>query len=329
MANLPLSLACIDFVDRTRALFDGQVQVPGVDLTCVPLQPTDVFTRVPRFAEFDVGEVSMAVYLALLGKGDDRFVGIPAFTVRWFVHGCVFVNTGAGIERPEDLVGKRVGVPELYTTGVMWIRGILEHAYGVKSSQLHWFSGGADNPFYLNRPGGLTVPPDTSVEFIPPERTLSDLLESGEIDAWLGAGWPACFERGSPRVRRLFPNYRELDKEYARRTGFFPILHTMIMRRDVYRRNPWLARSVLQAFERARQIGVARLINLGAFACGLPWLPDHVAELRELMGGDPYPYGLKANREMLETMATYAAEQALTPERLDVDRMFATQTVES
>jgi 4,5-dihydroxyphthalate decarboxylase len=313
VANVEVTLACVDYLDRTRPLIDGAVETPGIDLIPVPLKPLDLTAR---FAEFDVAEVILPVYMALRGRGDERFVGIPVFPYRAFFLSNVIVNVEAGIERPEDLAGKRVGTFGLQLAGTLWSRGLLADEYGVQGSGIHW---------YCALPPAVEQP-DVRVEVVPPGRALSDLLERGEIDAWLGPTRPECFEQGSPRVRRLFPNYRAVEEDYARRTGIFPIIHGIVLRRELYEQHPWLAAALLEAFERAKQLGAARLANDGLYAVGLPWLRPDLEELARLFGGDAYPYGVERNRAVLETMARYAAEQGLTPRRLAVDDLFAPET---
>ncbi len=313
MPNVEVTLACVDYLDRTRPLINGAVEIPGVDLIPVPLKPLDLTAR---FAEFDVAEVILPVYMALHARGDERFVGLPVFPYRAFFLSNVLVNVDAGIERPEDLAGKRVGTIGLQLAGTLWSRGMLADEYGVRGSQIHWYCA-------LRPP---TEQADTRVEVVSSGRVLSEMLERGDIDAWLGPTQPDCYEQGSPRVRRLFPDYRAVEEDYARRTGIFPIIHGVVLRRALYEQHPWLAAALVQAFERAKQLGAARLANDGLYAIGLPWLRADLEELTRLYGGDWYPYGLEPNRTVLETMARYAAEQGLTPRRLAVDELFAPET---
>src|SRR5579884_2363573 len=309
MANVELTLACVDYLDRTSPLIDGTVEVPGVDLIAVPLKPLELTAR---FAEFDVAEVILPVYMALHARGDQRFVGLPVFPYRAFFLSNVTVNVDAGIERPADLAGKRVGTFGLQLAGTLWSRGLLADEYGLRGSQVHWYCA-------LPPPAER---PDTRVEVVPPGRSLSEMLERGEIDAWLGPTRPECFEQSSPRVRRLFPAYRAVEEDYARRTGIFPIIHGIALRRERYERHPWLAGALFQAFQRAREIGATRLANDGLYAVGLPWIRPDLEALARLFGGDWYPYGVEPNRRVLETMARYAAEQGLTPRPLTVDELF-------
>src|SRR5262249_6246785 len=199
----------------------------------------------------------------------------------------------------------------------LWLRGILQDRFGVEGSQLRWVMSGQPQ---------LEPPPDMQLEIVPPEPSLSEMLEQGEVDAWIGSNPPPCFLHGSPRVRRLFPNYRQVEEEYARESGIFPIIHAMVVRQDLYERHRWLAGALVEAFERARQIGLERLVNNTVYAVGLPWLRQDLEELPRLFGGDWYRYGYEPNRAILETMARYAAEQGVTHERLNVAELFAPET---
>ncbi len=290
MAKISLTLACIDFFDRTRPIIDGQVETPDIDLTCVSLLPRELDAR---FTEFDVAETIMVPYMALRSRGDDRFVGIPVFLFRAFHLGNIIVNVSSGIERPQDLAGKRVGTSGFHLSGTLWIRGFLEETYGVKGSEIHWF---------IVRQPKFNLTPDFRVEMIPSGQTLSEMLERGELNATIGSSLPECFDRGSPHVRRLFPNYQEVEEEYARKTGFFPIIHTVVMRRSVYKRHPWIAASLLQVFESAKQIGQARLFHSHVPVIGLPWLRNDMDKAQKIFRGDWYRYGFQANQEILSTM---------------------------
>ena len=314
MGNVAATLACVDFFDRTRPVLDGSVETPGLDLTRVPLPPKELAVR---WSEFDVAEVIVPIFMSRLAHGDDSYVGIPVFPYRAYFFSNVIVHADSGIERPADLIGRRVGTPGLHLAGTVWTRGILQDEYDVQGSQVHWVTPG---------PLRVTVPPEMPLEIISAERSLSDLLECGEIDAWLGSNTPACFERGSPRVRRLFPDYRAAEEAYARRTRCFPIIHMIALRRALYERDPWLATTLVQIFERAKAVGLARLVNDAVFACRLPWLRHDLEELPRLFGGDWYPYGFESNRDVLATLARYAAEQGLTPAPIDVAGLFAPET---
>ncbi len=315
MMAVPLTLACVDYLDRTRPILDGSVSVPGVALACTALPPRELSVR---WAEFDVAEAIVPLYLQQHARGDAEFVAIPVFPYRGYFLGNVIVHASAGISRPDDLNGKRVGTAGLHLSGTLWTRGILADHFGVRDASIHWYASG---------PPRVELRPDVRVTVVPPQRSLSDLLERGEIDAWLGSTRPECFERGAPTVRRLFPDYRAVEQAYARRTGLLPMLHVMLLRRSRYERDRWLPRALHELFVQARAVGRARLAPYGVPAIGLPWLLADLEELPRLFGpGDWYRDGLAANRAALCTLAGYAAAQGLTADPVDVDGLFAEET---
>lgn len=321
MANLPLSLGCFVYLDRTRALHTGQVRPAGIDLTVVPTDIGELFRRTAQHAEFDVAEMSTSTFMMMRAEGDDRLVGLPVFLSRAFRHSQVYVNAESGIERPEDLRRRNVGIPEYQMTAALWIRAFLQHDYGVAPADVNWWYGGVEEPSYAER-RHHAIPPGVTYERIADGKWLTGMLESGELDAYVTAAEPAAFRAGSPRIRRLFPNWAEVERDSFRRTGIFPIMHMTVMRRDVYERHPWAVEAMLDAFVVAKRHGQRRLRDLGALAVSLPWLGRHLEEVDELFGGDPFPYGVEQNRAVLEQMTAYAHEQGLTPRRLALDELF-------
>ena len=314
---MQLTLGCMDFLDRTRPVLDGSVQIPGVELRCTALRPPELF---PRLGEFDLHELSTAGYVTLRAHGDERYIGLPVFTWKSWLIGNIVVHAASGIEKPADLKGKRIGTPGLYLAGTMWIRGWLRDAHGLTGLESRWVSTAAPAGSLRERLSKYVT--KTPFEELPADANLSDLLERGEIDAWLAPALPECFLKGSPKVRRLFPNYRELEEKEARRTGNLPLLHNLLLRRELHERHPGLARSIIKAFAEAREAGKARLNNDGAFAVGLPWVRHDVESLPAIFGGDWYACSFDANREMLGTLARYAAEQGFTPAPIDPARYF-------
>ena len=242
MSKLRLTMACSNY-DRTRALFDGRVAVDGVDLNALDLAVEEIFFRMLRHHEFDVAEMSLSSYVLSLFSENPRLIAIPVFPSRFFRHSCIFVHAGSGIREPRDLIGKRVGVPEYQMTAGVWIRGALADHYGVPVSSVAYFRGGEETP---GRPEkiAISLPPEIRVETIPEGHTLSTMLASGEIDAVYTARMPSTFADGSGKVRRLFENYQQVEQEYFARTKIFPIMHTIVIRRDVYERSPWVAQSL-------------------------------------------------------------------------------------
>lgn len=322
MGELSLTLAC-DQNDRNQPLLDGSVRAEGIDLNVLSLPVEETFWRTLRHQEFDAAELSMSSYLMTLERDTPDLIAIPAFPSRFFRHSAIYVNTDAGIDEPSDLRGRRVGVPEYQITAALWIRGMLRDEHGVDPADVQWFQGGEEE-------GGreekleLSLPGDIAIETIPSDQTLSRMLGSGDLDALVTARAPSTY--GTPTVERLFPNYREVEREYYERTGHFPIMHTVVLRGAVYDEAPWVAQELLKAFTVAKDRSLERLHDTGELQVALPWLIDAVEETRELMGGDYWPYGVEANRDTLETMTRYSHEQGLTDERLSVDELFAPTT---
>ena len=320
-----LTLAAIDYLDRTRALFDGSVAPEGIALRCLRFTPYELFQRVAQKVEFDIAEMSVSTYLSLLSRGDRRYIALPVFLSRHFRHGFVFVHGEADIRQPRDLVGKRVGVPEYEMTAALWQRAFLEHDHGVSPRDIQWLQGGEFAPGFVERQK-LPTPPGVSIGFIPEDRTLHDMLAAGDIDALCSPFRPKALTDGSGRVRRLFPDFVSVEKEYFARTGFFPIMHLTVVRRDLYEREPWIAASLLRAFVRAQELGWKRLQELGALAVMLPWLTRDLEEIDATVGRAGWTYGFAENRAILDAMCAYSHEQGLSARRLSPEEVFAPET---
>ena len=328
MGKLHVDFACGSY-DRTRALQDGSVQPEGIDLTYIPIDPPEeVFWRMLMHHEFDVAEMSLGSYTAGRTRGDLPFIAIPAFVSRMFRHSAAYINVDSGIQRPEDLKGKRVGIPEYQMTAMVWLRGILQTDYGVKPSDLHWYSGGQEHPGRREKVP-LILPSDVRIERIPEDRTLSSMLVAGEIDALFAARMPSPFINRSPKVRRLFPNYREVEADYFKRTGIFPIMHTVAIRLDLYERHPWIAQSLFKALCEAKERCAKSIYETGSLRFMLPWANDDYEQARALMGDDYWPYGFEANRKVLETFVRYAYEQGVAARQVTVEELFAKETLDT
>ena len=319
---LHLSLACGAY-DRTLPLADGRVRVEGIDLTAIPLPVEEIFYRTATYREFDVSEFSFSSYLLTRERGAP-FVAIPVFPSRAFRHNGIYVNADAGIAEPKDLVGRIVGVPEYQVTAAVWIRGILAEHHGVPVESVRYRTGGLYAPGRVEKVS--IEPPGVEIRPIGPAETLGQLLVDGEIDAIYTPRVPPEFSCGDPRIRRLFPDPRDAETAYFRRTGIFPIMHTIVVRRDVYERDRWVARSLVKAFEEAKAIATSALLETAASAAALPFAYQDAEELVALMGRDYWPYGLEANRTVLETLVRYSHEQGLIAERPEVDELFAPET---
>ena len=328
MSRLRLSLACWNY-DRTRALADGSVRPDGIELDYLDLPVEETFFRMLRHREFDVAEMSLSSYTVSMFREPRPFVAIPVFPSRMFRHGSIYVNADAGIRVPRDLVGKRIGTPEFQMTAPVWIRGILAEHYGVPVESVTYFTGGEEEPG-RDEKLSLDLPPSIRVERIGPGKTLAAMLASGEIDALHTARMPSTYGDGRGRVRRLFSNYPDVERDYYTRTGIFPIMHTVAIRTEVYERRRWIAQALAKAFVEAQRRAYADLYVTAALKTTLPWLTAHVEDARALMGTDFWPYGLAAaNRAALATFLRYHHAQGLSKRLLQPDELFAPETLES
>jgi len=326
VSTLRLTLACWNY-DRTRALLEARIRPDGIDLNYLSLPVEETFFRMLRHREFDVAEMSLSSYVMSLFRPDRPFVAIPVFPSRSFRHSCIYVHTASGIQEPKDLIGKRVGTPEYQMTAAVWIRGILADEYAVPVNSVDYFTGGEEEP---GRPEklALDLPPDIRVERIGPGHTLSAMLARGDIDALYTARMPSSFRPGGG-VRRLFEDFATVERDYYRRTGIFPIMHTVVIRRDVYERDRWVARSLFKAFAAAQQETYDDLSQTAALKTMLPWLTAHVEEVRREMGEDFWPYGIERNRSALSMFLRYSYEQGLAKELVEPDQLFVPETLES
>lgn len=326
MARLRLTFACWDY-DRTRALADGSVQPEGIELVYLSQPVEETFFRMLRYREFDCSEMSLSSYVASLNAEEPPFIAIPVFPSRFFRHSCIFVSANSGIRKPADLKGRRVGVPEYQMTAPVWIRGILSDDYGVSVTDVEHLSGGEEQPG-RDEKIRLDLPPSIRVRPIGPAQTLSHMIAEGEIDALVTARAPSTFHTQPDRVRRLFPAFVEEEKAYYRRTGIFPIMHTVVIRRDVYRANPWVAQSLYKACAAAKAKAVELYRQTAAMPAMLPWLVAHLEEARREMGEDWWPYGFAPNQHVLDTFLRYHHEQGLSKRRFAAADLFARETLE-
>jgi 4,5-dihydroxyphthalate decarboxylase len=330
MAELKLTLGCWNY-DRTRALADGSVKPAGIALTYKTAQQVgEIMDRMLRMREFDVSELGFTYYLQSLALPERPFVAIPVFPNRIFRHSAIFVNRASGIAKPSDLAGKKVG--ELLRYGHdagIWSKGVLSDEYGVSADSYAYYVGALDGP--QAQDDWFSPPKCVEVHRLAPGQTLDAMLEAGEIAALYSAWVPPSFTKGSPRVGRLFEDYVNVERDYFRRTGIFPIMHTVVIRREVYEANRWIAQSLMAAFQAAKDHAM-RLHRTGEMFFGaphmIPWLPALQAENRALMGEDHWPYGIARNRKTLETFLRYNHEQGLTPRRYTVEEIFVPEALE-
>jgi 4,5-dihydroxyphthalate decarboxylase len=315
MAKLKLTLACGSY-DRTRALIDGTVQPEGIDLNYVPLGPGEIFWRMLNNEEFDASEMSLSTYTILRSQGDERFIALPVFPSRIFRHGCVYVNTDAGIDKPQDLRGKRFGVGDYQMTAAVWVRGFLQHEYQVLPEEMHWVTA---TPVC----GGIEIPAQVRISNIDAGQSLERMLETGEIDALASVVMPKSLFADKTVVKRLFPNYREVETDYYRRTGIFPIMHTLVLKNEIFHREPWTAISLYKAFVQAKDLNTKRLYDSNTLAVTLPWLIDDIENARRVFGPEIWDYSIEGSRPTLEAIVRYLDEQKLTRRRMTVEELFA------
>ena len=315
-----LKLACWDY-DRTRPLIDGRVKPTGFDLDIEVLRPRQMFPRMLEHREFDVCELSMASLAGLIGRGRSPFVGVPVMLSKFFRHSCIYVRVGAGIREPRDLVGKRVGTTQFAATATTYMKGLLSDEWGVRQSDMEWFVGGLDKPTETPLIP-LDLADGAKVHFLAEGETLEKMLAEDRIDALLSIYVPPSFLAGSPGIARLFPNYREIEKDYFARTKIFPIMHCLAMKRDTLAAHPKAAQALYDAFLEAKRIALGELYDTDALRLGLPWLLDHVEELWSAFGRDWWAYGVEANRPTLAALGRYVFEQGLSPRVVTPDEMF-------
>ena len=322
MSRLSLTFACWDY-DRTRPVLDGTIQPEGIDLNGVVLTPAESFNRNLLYHEFDIAEMSFASHAMLVARGDTSYVAIPAFVSREFRHSCIYVNADAGIERAEDLKGKRIGQQTWDLTAAVWARAALEHDYGVGTADAEWVVGKQDiSASRIAYPNPIEYTLPSTVSAIPEGATLSAMLEDGEIDALIGARFPTPFTRGSTKVKRLFEDPRATEADYFKRTGIFPIMHTIVIRSDVYREHPFVAHSMYKALLEAKERAEREMYDTNALRVMLPWVVDEIEQTWATMGRDFWPYGVAANRATLDPWGTYLFEQGLSPRAVATEELF-------
>lgn len=321
MSRLPITVATWDY-DRVRPIIDGRVAIEGCDVNYLTMPVEECFERAYFHGEFEVAEIGFSPFLIALSRGPTPYVAVPVFLSRMFRHSAVYIRTDRGIDGPADLRGKTIGVPEYQMSAVMWFRGYLKDEFAIGTADMNWVQAGLEIPgrrdkFPLSLPTGFPLVSRN-------DASLSKLLADGEIDAVMSARAPSCFTAGHPKVRRLFPDFRSVERDYFRKTGIFPIMHALGIRRDIYEKNRWLAASLFKAFLQAKRLADADLAEVTALKIGLPWVVAEYEATVAAMGEDFWSYGLNAgNRKTLEAMARYSHEQGLAVRLVGVDEMFA------
>lgn len=315
--------------DRMLPLLLGDVATPGLALSFDRSTPIGIFKRALQDGAFDVTEMSFAAYAILMSRGESPFVGIPVFVSRMFRHGCVFVRKGSGIERPEDLAGARIGIPEYQMTAVVWMRGILDEYHGVDPKGVEWVRGGINQPGARGEKMPLHLPTDYRLSDLPETDSLNSALLASDLDAVITTRMLAGQTDGSGRLHCLFPDVKATEQAYYAQSGIFPIMHLLVLRREVYERDPSLARALFDAFSAAKDASLAHLYDIDALAVMIPWLVSVMEESFAVIGRDPWPYGFAANRKDFDVFLRYLARQELLAAPVRPADLFAPELLDT
>jgi len=320
-------------LDRTEALIDGRVQVEGCDIKFEESGIGDINTNVFSGPQtFDVTEIGLHPFmLAYANEGFRDYSLLPIFPIRVFRHKSIFIRTDRGIKGPEDLRGKKVATPGFSSTSLTWLRGIVQHEYGVKPQEIQWVQSSKDSS--AKAAGKVSkqesmVPQGLSVSKGPEGKDESDLLESGEVDALFHAAEPRAYVEGHPKVARLFPDFRTTERAYFKKTGIFPIMHAVAIRNSLVEQHPWLPKAVFDAYSKSKNMMYDHLKKMGWATISLPWVAQEIEETRALMGDNFWPYGIEPNRKALEALFQYSHEQGLATRRLTIEELFHPSSLE-
>ena len=316
--RLRLSMAMGNY-DHVRDLAAGVVVAEGIDILPLDLPVEEIFYRFLHHREWDVSEISLAKYSAMVSQGDSSLVGIPVFPSRVFRHSSMYVRADSGIDHPSKLRGARVGIPEWAQTAAVYSRGLLVHEYGVELSEIDWFQAGVNQAgrkekVQLELPEGVSYTPV-------PDRSLSDMLVNGDLDAVLSAHPPESFEHGDGSVVRLFRDAGAVEREYRSKTDIFPIMHTVVIRAEIVEANPWVPSNLYTAFQEAKRRSLERVSDMTISRFPVPWLQDHLATAA--VESDPWPYGIDENRVTLEAFLGFAHEQGVLQSALRAEQLFS------
>ncbi|MBC7609038.1 MAG: 4,5-dihydroxyphthalate decarboxylase [Polaromonas sp.] len=329
MNPLPLTLALGPY-DHTRDVTDGTVAVQGVQLRTLDLPIEEIFYRFTLHREWDVSEMSMGKYIALRSQDDASVLALPVFISRAFRHSMFYVREGSAIKHPEDLQGKRIGIPEWAQTAGIYGRGYLSDYVGLKLKDIQWIQAGVNEPgrkekVRLNLPEGMQL---RNV----PDDSLNSMLLKGELDAVMSARPPAGFGDG---IVRLMPDYQALEEQYFKDTKIYPIMHGLVLKGPVLDAHPWLGMSFYKAFLEAKSRSIERLSDVTASHAPVAWMAEYAARMRSIFGDDFFPYGIgegrggDINRATLTAFLKFGFEQGVCHRLLDVDELFPKQVLAS
>jgi 4,5-dihydroxyphthalate decarboxylase len=319
MRRVKLTIATTDY-DHFRDFRLGHVHADGIDHTWLTLGHHEIFARFTLNREWDVSELSFAKFMTQITRVDSDIVGLPVICSRLFRFSSFYVNKKSGIKTAEDLKGKKVGSPEWAHSAAVYMRGWLHNDVGVKLTDVHWYQAGANDAgrvekVELNLPEGLKL---TRVA----DKSLSEMLASGEIDCAIIARPPTCFLQGHPDVVRLFPNFMEMEEEYYQKTKVYPIMHIIAMQKHIVDEHPWIARNLYNAFLESKRRSLERLLDPAVSRYPLAWMPQYARRMRDMFGGDPFPFGIEENRPTFEQLALYAYQQGIAHKHAKPEDLF-------
>lgn len=326
MQPIELTLAMTHY-DHVTDLVTGRVRPEGISLLCLDFKVEEIFYRFEQFKEWDVSEMSMATYISLVSRGDNSMVGIPVFPSRVFRHSSIYVRSGE-IRDPKELLGKRIGVAEWAMTAGIYARALLMHEWGIPLNSIEWFQSGVNQAGRTEKVP-LLLPEGVKLTQVA-DRSLDDMLIDGDIDAIITAHAPSSFEKRDPRVTRLISDPSEIEMEYAKRTGVIPIMHLMVVRREIVERHPWVLRNLYTAFDQARSRSFSRLeVSPAGPSSRVPvlWLDEAVRKTKEAFGGKAFPYGVEDNRATLSAFAQWSFEQGVAHRKVSLEDLFPPQVI--
>jgi 4,5-dihydroxyphthalate decarboxylase len=321
MAALKLNFAA-SLYDRLQPLYTGEIRPEGIELNFIPIElPRPIFDRMSGGEEFDVAEYSSSEFVQRFASGNCNFVALPVFLSRSFRHDVIAINKRSGIKKPKDLEGKRVGVALYTMTAAIFIRGLLQHEYGVDLSKIKWVQGAINSAGAHGDPHVLPLLKEPDLSYIPPGKSLDEMLVSGEVDCTMGTSVPRSI-LNNPDIGRLLPNYYQDEKDYYAKTKIFPIMHLVAIRRDVYEKHPFVATSLYNAFVQAKNLALKKMFSTRALRYMMPFLPAQLDEIRDVFGDDPWPYGVEENRPSLEALVQYMHDQHFIPKKMPIEDLF-------
>lgn len=330
MSKVSITIATWDY-DRVRPIMDGRVKVEGCDINFIKVGPEECFHRAWNYQDFDVTEIGLSGYIIGTSRGQglggaSPYIAIPVFLSRSFRCSGIYIRTDRGIEKPEDLKGKKIGIPEYQITAAVWSRGFLSDEYGVKAEDMRWMQGGMDDPGRKDKwPNNL--PDGFPLSHLKGDQTINGMLISGELDGFIGPRTPKSYRDGKTPIRRLFENFEEVEKAYYRKSQVFPIMHPVGIRRELYEKHPWIALNLYLAFSEAKKISQAEMFETAALKIGHPWIVSAAQEAQEVLGPDIFPYGVEASRPTLEAAIRYSTEQYMAVRPITIEEMFPPNTL--